>query len=147
MKYFVFYLLKWKIRASTNTKQTFSLSTFLILISLKFKILLVNYYIYILLKSVYFISINQASSFVCQPIYFDLNFYKCETQKCIDMVIFDIMINNLNGHIMTFPFTLFHVTPIANLFYVGRNPSNFVTFKDRDLIRQLAFFKFRYCVI
>ena len=33
--------------------------------------------------------------------------------------------------------TLFHVTPIANLFYVGgfkvTPPSNFVIFEDRDL--------------
>ena len=34
--------------------------------------------------------------------------------------------------------TLFHVTPLANLFYVGGGgertpPSNFVIFKDRDL--------------
>ena len=32
--------------------------------------------------------------------------------------------------------TLFHVTPVANLFYVGGGvnpPSNFVIFQDRDL--------------
>ena len=36
------------------------------------------------------------------------------------------------------PLTLFHVTPVANLFYVWggvkeTTPSNFVIFKDRDL--------------
>ena len=47
--------------------------------------------------------------------------------------IFHVFIKN---HLLT----LFHVTPIANLFYVGgggvvkvTSPSNFVIFKDRDL--------------